>query len=142
MYNTVSHVIFDFEVSYVNDRSMSMLIQTDTDSIYFDQLPRGKFKHEIEIQFPTTVKITVSGKTAQDTIVDADGHIIGDTYIKLINVTVDRMPCFTDYVHNLTLCTDTGDRIKTWYWGFNGTVEIDFSESNSFFWALANSQFG
>lgn len=142
MYNNVSQVMLDFEVDYVNDRSMSMLIETATGSIYFDQLPRGKFKHIIEIQFPTTVKITVSGKTAQDTVVDADGDIVGDTYIKLVNVTVDRMPCFMDYLHNLTLGTESGDFIKTCYWGFNGTVDINFSEKNSFFWALANSQFG
>ena len=140
MYSKVSTVRFEFEVSYANHKSMSLLIETETGTEYFDQLPRGKFQHEISVQFPTKIKITVDGKTANDTIVDDAGNIIADTYFKLVDMSVDRMPCFIDYLHNQVLNLQSGEFVKSNYWGFNGTVEIDLPEENSFFWALTNSQ--
>ena len=121
---------------------MSIQIETESGSEYFDQLPRGLFRHEVKIQFPTTIKIKIDGKTVNDTIINDAGDIVSDTYFKLVGLSIDRMPCFSDYVYNQVLHTQSGELVKSNYWGFNGTVEIDLPEENSFFWALNNSQFG
>ena len=77
-----------------------------------------------------------------DTIIDDTGDIVADTYFKLVGLSIDRMPSFSDYMYNQVLHTESGKLVKSNYWGFNGTVEIDLPEENSFFWALDNSQYG
>jgi hypothetical protein len=140
MVNNCSTVTLDFEVSHVRDRSMSLTIETDHDVKHFDQLPSGRFKHTVDIKFPSKFNIIVSGKGANDTLIDQDGNIIGDMYIKLNRLSVDGILCSTNYVHELVNCTTNGDRVQTNYWGFNGTIKLDFSHSNVVFWAMNHSR--
>lgn len=103
----------------------------------FENLVDGEFVYETVINFPADFKILIDGKGPFDTQVDTDGKIVKDKYIKILNIEVDGLACRPHYVHqNITLHTADDQKIVTSYWGFNGTVTLDFSESNSFFWAL------
>ncbi len=139
MVSNCSTVTLDFEVSHVRDRSMSLTIETDQGIEHFDQLSQGRFQHTVPIQFPTKFNIVVNGKGANDTLVDADGNITADMYIKLNRVLVDGIPCSTNYVHELINYTADGRAVQTNYWGFNGTISLDFSHRNAVFWAMSHS---
>lgn len=139
MVSNSSIVTLDFEVSHVHGRSMSLTVETDHGIEHFDQLVEGRFQHSVSIQFPTKFNIVVSGKGPNDTLVDQSGNIIGDMYIKLIKVSVDGIPCSTNYVHEVVNCTTDGNRVQTNYWGFNGTIKLDFSHKNVVFWAMNHS---
>jgi hypothetical protein len=102
----------------------------------FDQLPAGKFIYETVIKFPADFKIIVSGKDPSDTVIDDAGEIVADKHIKIIDVTVDGMACHPHYGYGTELHAENGQTVKSNYWGFNGTVKLNFSEQNSFFWAL------
>ena len=140
MVSNCSAVTLDFDISHVHGRSMSLSIETDHATEYFEQLAEGRFQHTTTIQFPTKFNIVVSGKGPNDTLVDQDGNIVGDMYIKLNRVSVDGIPCSTNYVHELINCTDRGDTVQTNYWGFNGVIKLDFSHSNVIFWAMNYSR--
>lgn len=139
MVSNSSIVTLDFEVSHVHGRSMSLTIETDQGIEHFDQLDKGRFQHSIPIQFPTKFNIVVSGKGPHDTLVDQNGAIVGDMYVKLNQLLVDGIPCSTNYVHELVNCTESGNNVQTNYWGFNGTVKLDFSHKNAMFWAMTHS---
>lgn len=139
MVNNSSIVTLEFEVSHVHGRSMSLSIETDHGVEHFDQLPQGRFQHTTNIQFPTKFNIVVSGKGTNDTLVDASGNITADMYIKLNRVLVDGIPCSTNYVHELINHTIDGCTVQTNYWGFNGTISLDFSHRNAVFWAMSHS---
>ena len=103
----------------------------------FDNLPDGEFVYQTTVNFPADFAIRLAGKEPGDTQVDSNGNIVKDKYIKIVNIEVDGLPCRQHYVHqNITLHTADNQEIVTSYWGFNGTVTLDFSEANSFFWAL------
>jgi hypothetical protein len=40
----------------------------------------------------------------------------------------------------MDFCTEDGERIKSNYWGFNGTSKINLYGSDSFFWHLGKLQ--
>lgn len=139
MVNNRSTVTLEFEISHVHNKSMSMSIGTPQGTEYFDQIVERRFKHTVDIEFPTTITIVVSGKGMNDTVIDSDGNIIDDMYIKLNKVLVDGIPCSANYVYDLINCTNDGATVQTNYWGMNGTIKLDFLYKNVVFWAMTHS---
>lgn len=135
-----SQIVLDFEVSHTNGHSMSLTIKTDSHTDHFDQLDEGRFQYTTTVQFPTKFEIFVNGKNANDTLVDSNGNIIKDKYIKLNKVSVDGISCCVDYVHRLIHETIDGNHIQTNFWGFNGKISLDFSQPNSMYWAMSHGR--
>ena len=106
----------------VND-GRQLLYRTNFDS--------DEFEFSATIRWPGKVTIFVSHKDMMhDTQVDESGKIIADKYIELKELIVDRVPAS---LGKITLQTET-EKIKTCYWGFNGRVDLDFTDENSFVW--------
>lgn len=116
--------------------SLGMRIKEHSRIIWEKSSDEDTFECHVEIKWPTVIEIDIFGKGPNDTLVTSDGKIEQDKYIKLESIMVDYIP-----LHILSLLNiaelDTGkDKIKTNYWGFNGTVKIVFDEQNSFIWHL------
>lgn len=136
-FSSTSTLKLIFEISTIDNKSMDIAFNNGGVVESFSDLPDGEFIYETVITFPTEFEITVSGKGPVDTVVDPSGKVIKDKYIKILSIEVDRIPCIPHYVHrNIVLHTVDGQEIVANYWGFNGTVKLDFTEANSFFWAL------
>ena len=136
IFDTQSSLVLTFEIVYVSN-PMVLSIEHNNKLETFDSLPGGLFYYRTNIQFPSKLAITVSGKTIEDTLVDSSNNIIKDTYIKLVDIEIDNLSCEENYVYKyITLNTTDGQVLTTNYWGFNGIVELDFFEKNSFYWAL------
>jgi hypothetical protein len=126
-----------FEIAKLDDRSMSMeFVINDVTVDYYEQIDERIFVWESPFNFPSTVDIRVSNKNPNDTRIDQQGNIIADKYIKLLDIVVDGLPCASYYVNKITFTPDSGDELITNYWGFNGTVRLNFNEENSFYWSI------
>ena len=91
---------------------------------------------KLNIEFPACVILDVSGKfMSRDTVVDENGNIVVDKHIELTRVVVDR-----SLVSKLFLKKwPKFGQIRDSYFGFNGQVELEFLEPNSFYWLLTTS---
>jgi hypothetical protein len=131
-----AQLAFDFEIGHYNG-TMGMSIWNDQQELFsVDHFVDKKFSYVTSIALPGRIHIKTNNKGQWDTDVNNQGQIVQDKYIKIVNVTVDRMP-----VHILTLLNmikfDTGTQILTTnYLGFNGCATIDFCAENSLLWHL------
>ena len=94
------------------------------------------------IELPTQVKIKISGKNNKyDTKIDSNGNIYEDLAVIIESISLDKFKLEEQYLsQKISILTETGDTHTTSYYGFNGTVNIDFLEDNVFTQVLkANS---
>jgi predicted HNH restriction endonuclease len=110
----------------VNDNPVAEYFNIESDNLVF--------KHQIP--WPCNLKILISDKNLSiDTQVDDQGNITADKFIQLKKILVDRMNATEEFIRSTIL--DTGEnKIKSYYWGFNGTVNIDFDHADSLAWHL------
>jgi len=111
---------------FVNDTLVVNHASFDTNHFVFEKL----------VSWPSQIKIVVSNKNLScDTQVDEQGKIVADKYIELKKVLVDRVESSIAYLNSPIL--DTGDnKINSCYWGFNGVVNLNFDQTDSFIWHL------
>ena len=77
------------------------------------------------ISLPTTVYLIVSNKDPTDTIVDSNGNIVQDCYVKLSSMTIDGFNINEKFLHQkIILTTVNGFAVTSSYFGFNGTIEL------------------
>ena len=134
---TKSKISLVFDIGRVDDTSMAMTFIYGKDCDQICDLPHGRYVHEIDIEFPSRLSIQLSGKQPNDTKVDSEGKIIADKYIKLESILVDGYPTDPNWACRfLTLYPEDRDPVVTNYWGFNGTVDIDFDSDNAFVWLV------
>lgn len=123
------------EIGFINGRSMSLQV-FNKDSLIFDKSTFDKKKEnvELELEFPTTLKIITDGKRVNDTIVSVDGVIVEDMFIKISKLSIDRMPIKTWILEKYLFSgkSQSGDTYDTNYIGYNGVTMIDLEFSNSF----------
>lgn len=138
MFNKKSNLKLTFEVGTIDNRSMSLTINNQGHISLYSNLSEGIFVYQDQIEFPCDFKIIVDGKGPLDTQVDEQGNILQDKYIKLTNIEIDRLACDPYYLYkNIVLNTKDGQQITSNYWGFNGTIDLDFNQANSFYWGLS-----
>jgi hypothetical protein len=137
IFSNHSRLKLSFEIGRLRDQSMGLEFINAGNTQRFDSLDDDTFVYETTITFPTSMTIRVFNKQRNDTLVDEQGNIIKDKYIKLLDIQVDGVSCSPYYVSKyVILNTADGRALTTNYWGFNGTVLLDFTEDNSFYWAV------
>lgn len=90
--------------------------------------------YEKTLCLPETITIKTSGKNPKyDTKVDSEGKISEDMSVQIESISLDSFELNELYLHQkIKILTDSGDVHTTSYFGFNGTVNLDFLESNVF----------
>lgn len=119
----------DFEFGYLGDRCMAVEIN-GTKVL----ASKGKtVTHSIDISLPADVELVFSGKNTNDTIIDQQGQIIKDMYVKILNIRLDQI-VLPDWViaSKLRLITDKNEIINTAYIGFNGKITIPLNQNTVF----------
>lgn len=94
------------------------------------------FTFTTRLDLPGELVINLYNKGPVDTLVDDNGHIIADKYIKLEELIIDRVPLHILSLINLPELNNNRQLIKTNYWGFNGAVRIKLLHADSFLWHL------
>lgn len=97
---------------------------------------------EFRIKLPSTITIELSGKNPMtDTIVNGDGRIIQDKFIKIDGMWLARHP-IPEHIYMKMCEVDNGvDKFTTSYFGFNGTVTINFNELDPIMWHFKNNHY-
>lgn len=130
-----SKVVLIFEVGTIDGRSMAMDLHYQGNVQRLADLPQGVLHHTMDVEFPSSMRIEISGKGVNDTKVDSQGRIIEDKYILLKNILVDGHPIDQNWCCRfVVLRSDDHGPIVSNYWGFNGVVDLDFDSDNSFKW--------
>jgi len=90
--------------------------------------------YEEEITLPTKVLIQTSGKEdGVDTKVDKDGNILEDMSAILTSLSLDSFELNEIFLYQrMQLVTKNNISVTGCYFGFNGSVNIDFVEDNVF----------
>tara|TARA_R110000782_G_scaffold233969_2_gene320158 strand:+ start:56 stop:472 length:417 start_codon:yes stop_codon:yes gene_type:complete len=90
--------------------------------------------YEEEITLPTKVLIQTSGKEdGVDTKVDKDGNILEDMSAILTSLSLDSFELNEIFLYQrMQLVTKNNRSVTGCYFGFNGSVNIDFVEDNVF----------
>ncbi len=124
------NIKFKFEFGSIEQRSMNVTAICNNECYTVDTYGIMEF----EIVLPTTIILNVSGKNYNtDTIVDADGNILQDIFVKIDSITIDNFPLNKIFLHQrITLRTDTDQNITASYFGFNGTAAIELKENTVF----------
>lgn len=109
-----------------NDRVLLSKHSFDTDTFTFTE----------NLDLPGVVTIDLHSKGPLDTLVDSDGNIVADKYIKLEELSIDRVPLHILSLINLAEMHHDNQTTVTNYWGFNGQAKIKLEHSDSFLWHL------
>ena len=126
----------DFEFGRIDNRHMHLSV-IHGDCSYLIE-PRfnddiGYASLSLDIQLPTAIYFSVSNKGLDDTIVDSDGNILKDCYIKLESLSLDTFVINRDVLgRRLVLNADNGQTVKSNYFGFNGVAVLDLNKLDVF----------
>jgi hypothetical protein len=94
-----------------------------------------------DVSVPNKLIFTISGKdNKKDTVLDkGTGEIIKDKFVKVGGLDIDGKPLNKHRVAQMfVLKTVDGDEIKSAFWGFNGTVELDLPYEDALDFHLSN----
>lgn len=125
---------FEFEFGLVEGRHMTLEVSHGQESTVVLPGHDCKSKLQFDITLPTQITFKFYGKNSNtDTVVDSEGKITADVYIKIVKIDFDGFELNENFMHKkIKLCTDDAREIVTSYIGFNGSVNFDFTESDVF----------
>lgn len=149
-------VTFEFEFSSVNGRIMTLDMHPYHPILSPESA--GVRRVECAVNLPAQINLRLQGKNQQlDTLLDDQGNILADLFVRLNNLWLDNMlvparnlhkiirfraesdqALYTEYLagHATTksdLGQDESERsLCTEYWGFNGVATLDLDQTNVF----------
>lgn len=113
-----------FEFGIVNGQMMSIKVN-DTDVI------DGQIT--LDITLPSAIRIKFSGKNNNDTVMDENGNIIEDKFIKIEKFLLDDILVPDWILHEkFSYTTDKHDELPLSFIGHNGSAIIDIPEDDVF----------
>jgi hypothetical protein len=124
-----------FEIGRCHGEAMAMEVWCNGACVAtFDNIKDNTIELVLDVTLPTTLEFHTRGKAPNDTVIDPEGSIVEDKYIKLIRVQYDQMPVKKwilekHYCHGVD---QTGNRYNTNYIGYNGVTTISIPESKIF----------
>ena len=125
---------FEFEFGSIDNRFMQVTVinRDQTNLVTPNDSNIGIV--EIDIELPTQIILTFTGKNPDtDTLADENGNITKDIYVKIVSILLDGFELNDTYLHQkIKLLTETNQEIITSYIGFNGSIQMDLSESSVF----------
>ena len=127
----------DIEYSVVNSKTMDLQIICGGTSIrpsMDSQATIGVTSVQFACELPGQVTLQFSGKSyGVDTILDPQGQIAQDLYIKILRWSLDGFDLSQDFFYNKMIWhADDETTFTTPYLGKNGTLHLPFLKSNLF----------
>jgi len=115
--------------------SMSLCISSNGKTIFdVNSTEKTKLDIEFECDLPAEIIFDVGNKGSMDTLVDSNGKIIQDKFIRVDNLIVDRLPVKKWILESrlFDFTTTTGTRLQTNCFSYNGRAVLSLPEKNSF----------
>ena len=109
----------------IDDNPPMLILPNDTDQTA---------QVEITVDMPARLVLQFKGKDPNTgTLVDNNGLIIEDMFVKILSIAFDGFELNEKFIHQkIKLVTDDSREILAAYIGFNGTVTLDLTESDMF----------
>lgn len=123
-----------FKYHSCNNKLMNVLVDNDP----VNPSDENYAIFEKQLYLPTKLVIKIVGKDHNhDTKIDAAGNIYEDLAVQIESISLDSFELGEIYLHQrIKILTESGEEHTTSYFGFNGTIVLDFSESNVFLQVL------
>ena len=123
-----------FKYHSCNNKLMNVLVDNDP----VNPSDENYAIFEKQLYLPTKLVIKIVGKDHNhDTKIDAAGNIYEDLAVQIESISLDSFELSEIYLHQrIKILTESGEEHTTSYFGFNGTIVLDFSESNVFLQVL------
>jgi hypothetical protein len=124
-------ISFKFEFFRIHDRYMSVVVGDDI--IVPDE--NNHASYSIATILPSEIKLQFLGKNQNtDTIVDQQGNILQDLYVKIVSINLDQI-LLPDWImqKNLYYLTEANQLVNSSYIGFNSSMTINLTEENVFY---------
>ena len=121
-----------FEYGQIDGRHMNLSVQYG--QYIYTVLPTfdnevGSAELMFDIELPAVINFSINNKGPNDTIVDSEGKIIKDCYIKIIGLSIDGFQIKLGSIdQNILVLTENGQSFTTHYLGFNGKAELSLSK--------------
>lgn len=119
-----------FEFGQVRDRYMNLRVNG------IDVVPDSNEQAvvQVSVDFPGELCLELTGKDNNvDTILDSNGNIVQDKFVRLTKVKVDRMIVNDHFLQKWPIVNDS---FASTHFGFNGQVRLGFNEPTAFHWLL------
>lgn len=123
------------EFGKCQNQIMEMILSVNNnDPIWIQPDANGLVAINLNIDLPSQVVLQFKGKDANTgTIVDANGNIVEDMYVKFLSIALDGFNLSEKFLHQkIKLLAENGQEIFSSYVGFNGIVVLDLTESDVF----------
>lgn len=132
-----TNVTLDLEFGIYNGSMSAILSSNQTIIAKLANIVDSIQHIECKIQLPNSITIELANKNEKyDTLLD-NNKIVQDKYVKLSKLTLGNIP-ITD-LHSICQYTHHGVSVADNYWGFNGSVKIEFDESEFILWHLKHN---
>ena len=99
--------------------------------------------HRQELALPNSMQFEMRGKHAKgwDTIVDKQGRIIQDRFIKIVKVTVNNLIPNQLFLRKWPSVASNDGRIYTNYIGHNGHIDLEFDGATPAQWLMRSQRY-
>ena len=132
----LAQVTFKFEIGHYNG-SMSLKAVVKNQCLFdLAEFDSDNFEFTTCQEWPFKIDFIVGNKQPLDTLLDDQGKICADKFIKLSGLIVDRVPIHELLLRDLCTLTTDSNQLKQNYWGFNGIASICFEHSDTLSWHL------
>ena len=132
----LTQITFKFIIGRYNGTMGMAIFSNDQEVLHQEYFDDNSFEFTTELTWPGTVVIKLFNKQIKDTEIDSQGNILNDKYIKLDRLIIDKIVVDDEILRDFVVL-DAGNQLLTErYWGFNGTVKLNFEEEDFFLWVL------
>ena len=135
-----SNINIEFEVGLFNG-SMALEISDPSRHIMLlENIKQSNLIVSFDIEFPTVLTFNITNKNSnKDTVVDDQGKIISDKYIKIKSLHIGRVPVRESLLFDICKYRYNGNEVNNIFWAFNGNVCIDFDADDFISWHIKHN---
>lgn len=93
----------------------------------------------LTVDIPKKLVFTFKGKQGEDTVLDDQGLIVRDKYVKINSMSVGFVPIDQNLLYSLCRYTRNNETVNDTFFGFNGELTIDINRDDAILWHLLNN---
>ena len=128
------NISIEFEMGYCNGNMHCRVLNNAKEIFDIKNIKDEILKLDFTTDWPTTLQFELTNKDQnKDTIVDENGNILYNKYMRLKNFAVNNLPLIQPNLYKIALFAGKNET----FWDKNETATIELSEANPTRWLLS-----
>lgn len=115
------------------------LMETHLNGVNITPAEPGVQVTEMTIDIPGNLTFTFNGKQGRDTILDGQGQIARDKYVKINSMSIGLIPINQNLLYSLCQYRRNDETVNDTFFGFNGELVIHIDNDDAILWHLLNN---